>query len=253
MHIFHAIILGIVEGLTEFLPISSTAHLALSAKLMGISSGEFIKSFEIIIQVGAIAAVAVLYLKEIFKKDIFWRLVVAFIPTAIIGFLLYKVIKQYLLSNFVTMAWALIIGGIIIIAFELWYKKREKESVTQISYGKCIIIGICQSLAIIPGVSRAAATIVSGLALGISRETIVKFSFLLAVPTLLGATVLDVYKSRGEFVSSQYGLLAIGFVFAFISAMLVITAFLKYIRKHDFKGFGIYRIVLGLLLLLFWL
>jgi undecaprenyl-diphosphatase len=192
MTILQTIILGIVEGITEFLPISSTGHLILTSKLLGIADSDFLKSFEIAIQFGAILAIVVLYWKKVWaNKDNWKKIAVAFLPTAVIGFLLYKVLKQYLLSNDMLVIWVLGLGGVVLIAFELWHKKYGKvgvAEVSQISYKKSFLTGIWQSVAIIPGVSRSAATIVGGMAMGISREAIVEFSFFLAVPTMAAAT-----------------------------------------------------------------
>ena len=198
MTIIQTIILGVVEGVTEFLPISSTGHLILFGKLLGVVDSDFTKSFDIAIQLGAILAVVVLYWKRFLQgADIWKKVFTAFLPTAIIGFLLYKILKQYLLSSPMLVVWALALGGVVLIAFEWWHKKLYDVGghTTEISYKKSFLVGLAQSLAIIPGVSRAAATIVSGMLMGVSREAIVEFSFLLAVPTMAAATAYDLYKS----------------------------------------------------------
>ncbi len=251
MNFFQAIILGIVEGITEFLPISSTGHLILAVKALGIQPTEFVKSFEIAIQVGAIAAVVVLYWKDFFDPEVFKRILIAFVPTGIIGLIFYKVIKQYFLSSNSVVLWSLFLGGIFLIVFEMWFAEKENSvaNVSQITYKQSLLIGLFQSLAIIPGVSRAAATIIGGLVSGIKRRAIVEFSFLLAVPTMVAATGLDLVKSYQSFEPGSFGILAVGFVTAFLVAMLAIKYFLRYIQRHDFKPFGIYRIVLALV---FW-
>ncbi len=255
MNLIQATIIGIVEGLTEFLPVSSTAHMIITSKLMNIKADDFSKTFEIVIQLGAILAVMILYIKQLFNWNNIKKLVVAFIPTAIIGFTLYKLVKSYLMESLNIIIWALIIGGLILIIFEKFHKEKndpEKgNSIDNISYKQCLCIGLFQALAIVPGVSRSAATIIGGLALGLKRKTIVEFSFLLAVPTMVAASGYDLLKSAGNISSSQFGMLSVGFITAFIVGGLSVKFFLKYIQKYDFKPFGIYRVIFGLLLLLF--
>lgn len=257
MDFFQAFILGIIEGITEFLPISSTGHLILVSKLLGIK-GEFAKTFEIAIQLGAIFSVAVLYAKLLLNSFETWkRIVVAFIPTGIIGLAFYKIVKKYLLGNEMVVVWTLFIGGILIILFELWERRREKkdgidsEDITAISLKQSFLIGIFQSFAIIPGLSRSAATIIGGLMLGVNRKTIVKFSFLLAFPTMLAATGLDLLKSAGEFDSGDWGVLAVGLVTSFVVAIFSIKFLLRFIEKHTFISFGIYRVIIAVLFFLF--
>ncbi len=251
MTILQAIILGIVEGVTEFLPISSTGHLILTSKLFGISDADFTKSFEIAIQFGAILAVAVLYRKKVFSnKDLWKKVLVAFLPTAVVGFSLYSILKNYLLSDAALVLWALLLGGVALILFELWHRSRKITDEKELSYKKSFFTGIWQSLAIIPGVSRAGATIIGGLLMGIDRKTIVEFSFLLAVPTMAAATVYDLYKSASSFSFSQFHLLALGFVVSFIVAMISIKWLLHFIKNHTFISFGVYRMVVAVL---FWI
>lgn len=246
MTILQAIILGIVEGVTEFLPISSTGHLILTSKLLGIADSDFLKSFEIAIQFGAILAVVVLYWKRLFSHKETWKKVfVAFLPTAVIGFLLYKILKTYLLSNSLLVVWSLALGGIALIIFELWHVRRSHQT-QPLNYKNSFLTGLAQSLAIIPGVSRSGATIVAGLIMGISREAIVEFSFLLAVPTMAAATAYDLYKSAGSFSFSEFHILAIGFVVSFIVALASIVWLLKFIKNHTFIWFGVYRIIAAL-------
>lgn len=253
MDLISALILGIVEGITEFLPISSTGHLILTAHLLKIAQTDFLKSFEIAIQLGAILSVVVLYWRSLIADiKALKRVLAAFIPTAIIGFLLYKVIKNYLLGNERIVLISLFLGGIFLILFELLYREKEtaSSSIADISYGQAVAIGLFQSISVIPGVSRAAATICGGLLLGLKRKTIVEFSFLLAVPTMLAATGFDLIKSAGSFSSAQFGLLAVGFIVSFITAIFGIKFLLNFIKGHNFVSFGIYRIAAALL---FWL
>ncbi|OGC14458.1 undecaprenyl-diphosphatase UppP [candidate division WOR-1 bacterium RIFOXYC2_FULL_37_10] len=250
MDILHSIIIGIVEGITEFLPISSTAHMVLAAKVLNIAQSDFVKSFEIIIQFGAILSVLVLYWRRfLVDSESLKRVLAAFIPTAILGFALYKFIKGYLISNETIIVWSLLLGGIILIIFELFHKESDTavEDISKIPYSKCITIGLFQSLAMFPGVSRSAATIIGGLTLGLKRKTIVEFSFLLAVPTMLAASVLDILKTGSSFTVNQVGVLAVGFVVSFVVALLSIKFLLRYIEKHSFIPFGVYRIIIALI------
>jgi undecaprenyl-diphosphatase len=256
MNIIHTIILSIIEGLTEFLPISSTAHMDIARVVLSIPSSEFIKSFEIIIQLGAILAVVIIYAKKVFSSWLYIRnLIIAFIPTGIIGFILYKLIKSFLLGNIWVEALALLIGGIIIILFENYQSKHdqtqsEKIKLEDLTFKQLITLGIAQALAVIPGVSRSGAVIISGRALGLGRELITEFSFLLAVPTMLSATLYEVYKTGFSFSSSEWGTISLGFIISFVVAIFVIKWFLEYIRKHTFKIFGWYRIILGCILII---
>ena len=258
MNIFQSLILGIIEGLTVFLPISSTAHLLVVGEFLKIENSEFLKTFSISIQLGAILSVVVLYWQRVMKNlSIIFKLAAAFIPTSIIGLIFYKIVKNYLMESLSLIAISLIIGGIIIFFFENWYaKKGIKEDASdidlnKISYKQSIILGIVQAIAIIPGVSRSGATIIGGLAQGIKRKTIVEFSFLLAIPTMLAATFLDVYKNLEVFSNTNLLLFLIGFISAFITAIISIKFLLKYVQKNDFKPFAWYRIFFGALILLF--
>lgn len=248
-----AIILGAVEGLTEFLPVSSTAHLLLASDLLDLTSTTFLKSFVIAIQLGAILAVVWLYRQKIFQTslELHKKVLTAFVPTAIIGFLLYKLIKNFLLNNTNIALWALLLGGIILIAFEYFYREQDaSETAPQnISYRQALLIGLAQALAVVPGVSRAAATILGGRALGLGRRTIVEFSFLLAIPTMLAATGYDLLQNFASFSLAQVDWLFIGFASAFVFALISVKFLLKYIQQHDFTWFGVYRIVLALVFL----
>ncbi len=256
MTLLDSFILGIVEGITEFLPISSTAHLEIASRVLGLVSTDFLKSFEIIIQLGAILAVVIYYASTLTKNTQLWkRIIVAFIPTGIIGFVLYKILKQYLLGNPAILVWTLGIGGIVILIFEYIYKDKhaERDSTQELqilSYKKALLIGLAQSLAIVPGVSRSAATILSGTALGMSRKAIVEFSFLLAIPTMLAATGYDLLKNASSFSSGEFLGLTIGFVTAFLSALVAIKFFIQYIQKRGFALFGWYRIILAIIIFL---
>jgi len=256
---FQSIAMGVVEGITEFLPISSTGHLILTTKLLNISQTDFVKSFEIVIQLGAILSVVVLYYKAIFLNfKIFKKIALAFIPTAILGFILYKIVKNTLMSSTSIVVWSLLIGGIFIIIFEILYSNKNTEiksenqglDIENISTIQCLVLGGFQSIAMIPGVSRSAATIIGGMALGIKRKTIVEFSFLLAVPTMLAASGYDLYKNGASFSSDQYLVLTLGFLISFVVAIIAIKSFLLLIQKHSFIFFGIYRIILALIFLL---
>ncbi len=254
MNMLHAIIFGIIEGVSEFLPISSTGHLILTAQILKISQLNFLKSFEIAIQLGAIFSVLVLYFKSLLMNlKIIKKLIIAFIPTAIIGFIFYKLVKRFLLGNSHVVLWSLLIGGIFLIVFELLHREKPAatDNVASISYSQAIFIGLFQSIAIIPGVSRSAATIIGGLLLGLKRKAIVEFSFLLAVPTMLAATALDLSKSMSTFTHSQFIFLLVGFITSFIVAALAIKFLLAFIQKHSFIAFGVYRILIALLFFFF--
>ncbi len=254
MDFLHALIFGIIEGITEFLPISSTGHLILTGKVMGLAQTDFLKTFEISIQLGAILSVVVLYWRSLLIDfEVLKRVIVAFVPTAVLGLAFYKIIKRFLLSNSNIVLWSLFLGGLFLIVFELLHKEKEDsvEQLAGISYRQCLIIGLFQSIAMVPGVSRSAATIVGGLLLGLKRRTIVEFSFLLAVPTMAAATGLDLLKSAGSFSPNQLGFLSIGFVVSFLSALAAVKFLLAFIKNHTFISFGIYRIALVLALLLF--
>lgn len=256
MDLFQAIILGLVEGISEFLPISSTGHLIILSELLGIKSSEFVKSFNIFIQSGAILAVLVLYSRDLLeKKDLIYKVFVAFLPTAVIGLIFYKFIKEYLLGSVEVTLWALFLGGIALILIELYFKKTKPEARSQeliaLSFKKAFLIGLVQSISIIPGVSRSAASIIGGMFFGLNRVESVKFSFLLAIPTLSAATTLDLVSTRFEFSANEWGLLGVGFVMSFIVAVAVMKWLLSYVKNYTFMPFGIYRVVIAVLLFLF--
>lgn len=246
MNLIHAIILSIIEGITEFLPISSTGHLILASKLLEVASTEFTKSFEIFIQLGAIMAVTTLYWKTLITKKSLWLpLMAAFVPTAIVGLTLYPVIKGYLLENTQITVVSLFVGGLFIIGFEK-YRTLDSGSGAGMTIKKAIIIGLFQSLSVIPGVSRAAATILGGMTAGLTRVEAVEFSFLLALPTMAAAVGLDLVKSAQTFEPHQYMILGLGFIVSWITAFLTVKALLAYVKTHTFTAFGVYRVILAL-------
>jgi undecaprenyl-diphosphatase len=247
MDFLTAVILGIIQGVSEFLPISSTGHMILASHLMGFKHTEFLKSFEIAIQAGTILSVVVLYGRTLLvDMEVIKRLVVAFLPTGILGLTLYKMIKGYLLGSEAVVLWALFIGGVILVVFEWQYREEPgaADNIRDISYKNALIIGLFQSIAMIPGVSRSASTIVGGLMLGLKRKTIVEFTFLLAVPTMLAATGYDLLKSGSQFSAGEFQYLLAGFVTAFVVALLSIKFLLRFIKTHTFIPFGVYRIVM---------
>ncbi len=252
MNLFQAAVLGILEGLTEFLPVSSTGHLILASRVLGISPSAFLKSFEIVIQLGAICAVVVLYARSFLNRDILKRLAVAFVPTAILGFLLYPIVKTYLLESESVVLAALAVGGAVLILFDLLHKEKADgvADMAKITYRQAFCIGLFQIVAVIPGVSRSAASIVGGLALGLRRTAIVEFSFLLAVPTMAAATGFDLLNNASSFSGAGWGALFVGFITAFLVALAVIRFLLWFVRTRTFVSFGIYRIALAAI---FWL
>lgn len=250
MHPLEAVVLGVIEGISEFLPISSTGHLILSSHLLGIPDSTFLTSFIITIQCGAIAAVLTLYWRSFLNIEILKRLFVAFVPTAIIGFTIYPYVKGFLLGNEYVVVASLFIGGVILILFERWYKEpvcAANDSMESITYKQAIFLGLFQAIAIIPGVSRSGATIVGGLLLGLRRTSIVEFSFLLAVPTMGAATAYDLLKNYHTFPQADISLLAIGSVAAFFSALIALRFLITYVKTHTFTAFGWYRIVIATL------
>ena len=254
-----AIILGIVEGVTEFIPVSSTGHLVLATELLGFDAEKW-SAFNVIIQLGAILAIVVLYwrtfwavLEGLFKgQPMSWRFVrnilIAFLPSAILGFLLIKYIEQ-LLGDPKVVAVMFILGGIAILAIERLVKKSDVVGVAELPASRALGIGLVQCLAMIPGVSRSGATIMGALSLGVERRTAAEFSFFLAVPTMLGATTLELLKHRHEMLAGAHGVgfgaVAVGFVVSFVVALVVVRGFVHYISRHGFAPFAWYRIVAG--------
>lgn len=264
MDYIQAIILAIIEGLTEFLPVSSTGHMIIASSFMGIAQEDFTKLFTIVIQLGTIISVIVLYFKRFFQSiDFYFKLLVAFIPAVVLGLLLSDFIDD-LLENPIMVAISLIIGGLILLKVDDWFKNsdgksREGELATQIqtsekiSYSQAFKIGLFQCIAMIPGVSRSGASIVGGMSQKLSRTTAAEFSFFLAVPTMLGATIkkcYDYYKDGFILTDEQINLLITGNLVGFIVALLAIKSFIGYLSKNGFKMFGYYRIIAGIAVLL---
>jgi undecaprenyl-diphosphatase len=254
MNTLQAIVLAIIEGITEFLPVSSTGHMIIASSFYGIAQDNFTKLFTIVIQLGAILSVVVLYFKRFFQTlDFYFKLVVAFIPAVVLGLLLSDFIDG-LLENPITVAVSLLIGGLILLKVDEWFNKpNTTETSQEISYSEAFKIGLFQCLAMIPGVSRSGASIVGGMSQKLTRTTAAEFSFFLAVPTMLGATVkkcYDYYKAGFELSHDQVNLLVIGNVVAFIVALLAIKTFIGFLTKNGFKLFGYYRIIAGIILLL---
>lgn len=256
MNIIEVVILSIIEGLTEFLPISSTGHLILTAKILNIPQTSFVKSLEIFIQLGAIIAVIIIYGSTIWKnKEMILKITTAFLPTALIGLLLYRYIKDVLLGNSLITVAALFSGGIILIVLEKFMKKTSPliKGVEMISYKSAIMIGVFQSMSVVPGVSRAAATIIGGIMTGLSRKTSVEFSFILAIPTMIAAALFDLYKERFQFNGAEIRLLLIGIILSFIWAIIGIKFLLKFTEKYSLIPFGWYRIIIAVLFFFFFL
>ena len=258
MSLIQAIILAIIEGITEFLPISSTGHMIIGSALMGIASDPFVKAFTVAIQFGAILSVIVLYWKHFFQSvDFYVKLFIAFLPAVFFG-LLFKSQIDKLLENVIVVAVMLIAGGIVFLLIDDYFRKRSniEDSTADIGNGKALRIGFFQVIAMVPGVSRSAATIIGGLTQGLSPKTAAEFSFFLAVPTMFAATCKSLYDylKGGElqFTGQEITLLVVGNVVAFLVAMVAIKSFIRYLTRHGFKVFGYYRIVVGLLILLFW-
>ncbi|MEN9852460.1 MAG: undecaprenyl-diphosphatase UppP [Candidatus Parcubacteria bacterium] len=251
MTILHALLLGILEGITEFLPISSTGHLIIASHLLNIPETATLKSFQIAVQLGAIMAVFVTFYKKFFHIHNLLKLFVAFLPTGIIGFALYSLIKTYLLGNWIIVCAALFAGGVIMLLAEHWYTEKHESGPVElrledISYKQALLLGLFQSIAMIPGVSRSGATIIGGLYMGISRPLLAEFTFLLAVPTMTVATAYDILKNYKSFSIVDTGNILIGFSTAFVTALLVVRFLLAYIKRHDFKVFAYYRMILAI-------
>lgn len=252
MSIIETIVLAIVEGLTEFLPISSTGHMIIASSLMGIASDPFTKMFTVAIQLGAILSVIVLYWKRFFQSlDFYYKLVVAFIPAAVAG-LLFSDYIDAMLERVDVVGYTLLIGGVFFLFVDQIFSKNE-SSEKQVDYKTGFKIGAIQILSMMPGVSRSAATIIGGLSQGLSKKTAAEFSFFLAVPTMFGATakkILDYFQDGNSFSSQQITMLAIGNLVAFIVAMIAIKSFITFLTKHGFKIFGYYRIIVGAAILI---
>ena len=252
MGYWEAIILALIEGLTEFLPVSSTGHMIIGSSLMGIASEDFTKIFTVCIQFGAILSVVVLYYKRFLQNlQFYYKLLVAFIPAAVFGLLLSDLIDQ-LLENVLVVAIMLLIVGIIFILLDKWFEKSENNTDREIKYPEALKIGFFQVIAMVPGVSRSAATIIGGLTQKLNKKQAAEFSFFLAVPTMFAAsskTLLDYFMDGNSFSREQWKVLALGNIVAFIVAIIAIKTFIGFLTKHGFKLFGYYRIILGLILI----
>jgi len=254
MTVTESIIIAIVEGITEFIPISSTGHMIITEKLLQMPEDEFTKVFTVAIQLGAILAVVVLYAKKFFdfsRWQFYVKLVVAVLPALIIGFLFSKKIDM-LLDSSLTVAITMLAGGIVLLFIDKAFKHPVIRDEKQVSYLNGFVIGIWQCIAMIPGVSRSAASIIGGMQQKLTRSAAAEFSFFLAVPTMLAATVYKLYKytkENGAFSSEQIKLLSIGNIVAFAVALLAIKFFITFLKKHGFRVWGVYRIIVGIALL----
>ncbi len=251
MNIMHAAVLGFVEGLTEFLPISSTAHLILTSRILGLEQTGFLKFFIVFIQIGAIAAVLFLYFKRFFDRTIFTRLVVSFIPTATVGYVLYKIIKTVFFESGLLIGLSLILVGIVFIGIERRNPNGTK-TIAHLSFKTAILVGLAQSLSVIPGVSRAGIVMIAMMGMGFKRDESAQYSFMLALPTLAAAALYDLTKSDPTNLGTyELQLLAIGMLTAFIVAYLSMKWFVAYLQKQKLTAFGFYRIGVGIITLLF--
>jgi undecaprenyl-diphosphatase len=256
MTYFEAFIIAVIEGLTEFLPISSTGHMMIATAVLGIKATAFVKLFTIAIQLGAILSVVVLYFKRFFKSiDFYTKLLVAFIPAAIFGLLLSDYIDAAL-ENIFGVAVALFAGGVVLLFVDKWFKNNSQDEEKDITYPKALKIGLFQCLAMWPGMSRSASTIIGGMTQGLTRQNAAEFSFFLAVPTMFAATakkLLDFYKDGITLSGQEINILIFGNAIAFIVALLAIKSFIGFLNKHGFKGFGWYRIIVGGILIVLFL
>ncbi len=254
MTYFQAILLAIVEGLTEFLPVSSTGHMIIASSIMGIQANDFVKLFTVCIQFGAILSVVVLYFKRFFKSvDFYFKLIVAFIPAAICG-LVFKKYIDALLESPLTVGIALFVGGIVLLFVDKFFNDKNATTISdsEVTYKQSFLIGCFQCIAMIPGVSRSAATIVGGMANKLTRQAAAEFAFFVAVPTMFAATVKDLYDfiKTGHVISTEeIKLLVVGNLVAFIVAILAIKFFITLLTKYGFKLFGIYRIIVGAIII----
>jgi len=254
MGLWDTVVLSIIEGVTEFLPVSSTGHLVLFSNLLHIPNSAFRTSFEIAIQLGAILAVVFLYWRQLSAgPKVITRLAVSFLPIGVLGFAFYRPIKDILLVNQPLIVWAIFLGGIFLIVFEYFYKEKETaiDSIDDLTFPQALKLGLFQAVALIPGVSRSAATIVGGLWLGLRRKTIVDFSFMMAVPTMVVATGYDLLKTAPTFTNQELTSLFIGFTLSFLVALLAMKTFLAVLSKQTFIIFGFYRIIFALIFLKF--
>jgi len=248
MTIFQAIIIAIVEGITEFLPISSTGHMIITEKILGMESTEFLKAFTVNIQFGAILSVIVLYWKRFFQTlNFYYKLFIAFIPAMVLGFIFGDLIDS-MLENVIVVAITLLLGGIFLLFVDKLFNKPKENQ--EVSFSTAFKIGLFQCIAMIPGVSRSAATIIGGMSQGLNRKTAAEFSFFLAVPTMFAATAYKLLKNYKSIDAGNINILIIGNIVAFIVAMIAIKSFIAFLTKYGFKVFGYYRIFLGAIILI---
>lgn len=248
MSLLQAIIVAIVQGITEFLPISSTGHMIITQHLLGIPSTDFVKAFTVNIQFGSILSVIVLYWKRFFQTwNFYFKLAVACLPL-IIAFLLEKQIDR-MLESVPIVAGALLIGGIFLVFVDKWFDKPENEE-TKMTYKKAFIVGLFQIIAVIPGVSRSAATIIGGMSQKLTRKNAAEFSFFLAIPTMFAASALKLFENHKTISAENINILLVGNLVSFIVAMIAIRTFITFLTRHGFKVFGYYRIAVGLLLII---
>jgi undecaprenyl-diphosphatase len=249
MTVFDVFILSVVEGITEFLPVSSTGHLILFSRFLEIENSAFLKTFEIVIQLGAIMAVLVLYSGRLMLNfKLLKKVIFAFLPTAVVGFTLYPLVKNvFLESSWITLN-ALFWGGVALIGIEYFLKSRKggEGNLNTLTYRQAVLIGTFQAFSIIPGVSRAAATIIGGLLVGANRKSATEFSFLLAIPTMFAASLFDLYKTREVLIPGNMIVLFTGATLSFIFALFAVKLFVGYVEKNNFIAFGVYRILIAL-------
>ena len=252
MEILQVIILSVIEGITEFLPISSTGHLIVFSKLIGLSQSAVHKNFEITIQLASMLAVAYEYRSKIYNNISLWKkIMLSFIPVGIVGLLFHKLI--YSLFSVYVVGIMFIIGGIIFLIVEKYYVEKEHQTkkLEDITYKQSFLVGLCQVLALIPGTSRSGATIIGGLLAGLNRKVSTEFSFLIALPVMFVATIFDIFKNINNINFNEGFNLLLGFIISFFVALITIKYFIKYVEKNNFVIFGIYRIIFGILLLWF--
>lgn len=254
MDIVQSVIIGILEGITEFIPISSTGHMIIAEKLLGIDETEFVKVFTVAIQLGAILAVVVLYWKKFFdfkNLHFYFKLIIGVLPAIILGLIFANKIDEMMGSTLVVV-FAILLGGIVLIFIDQFFNHPTIDSEKQVTFFKSFMIGIWQCLAMIPGMSRSAASIIGGMQQKLTRSAAAEFSFFLAVPTMLAATgykLLKFYKESGGFSGEEIKVLLVGIAVAFVVAMIAIKFFIEFLKKHGFRLWGIYRIALGIILL----
>lgn len=253
MTLFDSLLLGALEGVTEFLPVSSTGHLILASQLLGLEQTDAHKAFEVSIQLGSILAVLFLYAKDLVKDKTLWiKLAVAFVPTGALGFLFYKHIKA--LFGVETVSFMLIAGGIVFLAVEYFRRNKSIEDgkdLSELTYRQAFLIGLFQSFSMVPGTSRSGATIIGGLLMGLKRKSAAEFSFLLAIPTMAIATAYDLIKHRHEMIVDDWSMLIVAFITAFVFAFFTVKLFVGFVSRHTFVPFAIYRIIVGLIFFYF--